>query len=451
MRKLLSLFLVLMFLTTMTYPAFASSHKETALDYLMKKYNVPKEKIELYEGGITELKFTSESFWLAKYIIFTGEKPSSGAIKGEKPQQIVPEPMPMPAPDSKRLPAAEPMPMPAPDMSADGRKDIAPLPPQGPAGGGDIYGGIYIRIKTGEVLEMEKVETFFIAENKLAQQEWERLRKEAGKIDVSLYQKILGLPAAEKVKVSIQPNPVETDNLKAQFEVLKKKYPEYTSGMELSNILPYGYGYAVPESRGGGVSSSGGSTGYAVPAVDAPLNYVASAADAAVSYVVPDNQGKSTPTSTKQNAVDLPLVINEKSRQEYSAMWGELDKIRQQAVMPSLSDIKKALDSKGAAYKEIGNSISAELTTAQIQEVAKLSSVSAVFEEATYTTMDAAMGARDDLSVRSSAPSAAKAVSMEVGNAENPSSNLYIIVITLILLAAAIIIYRYRIIRTVKK
>lgn len=62
MRKWFSVFLILLLITSIVSPAFSSSYRETALAYLMEKYSVAEEKIELFEGGVTELEFTGESF-----------------------------------------------------------------------------------------------------------------------------------------------------------------------------------------------------------------------------------------------------------------------------------------------------------------------------------------------------------------------------------------------------
>lgn len=416
MRKLLTLFLVLLFLTSMTYPVFGSDHRETALAYLTEKYSVPKEKIQLSEGGITEFEFTAESFWFAKYMIATEGKSLPGSSMGEKP-----------------TPVSEPIPPSAPDMPSDSKPAIMPTPAKSPIGGGYIDGGIYIRIKTGEILEMDKMEPFFSAESQLAQQEWERLRKEAGKLDVSLYRRLQGLPAAEKVSVSIQPTPVETDDLKAQFAALKKKYPELTSGMELSHILP-SYGYDLPIIRDGGGSSSSGSAGYAVPE-----------GDAAVSYAVPEPQVDPALPVEKTAPSILPIMPDEKYQQEYAAMWKQLEQICLQAVTPSLSTIKKTLDSMGITYENNGASIEADLTAEQINNIANLSAVSAVYEKADYVTMDAIAPQM----ARSNAPAEMMAASVEAKKDESSSSNLPLILIAgALLTGGALVMYRRRISRT---
>ncbi|MBS4024992.1 MAG: hypothetical protein KGZ96_04875 [Clostridia bacterium] len=438
MRKMLSLLLIPLLLTSLVSPAFGSGYRETALAYLVKKYDVPEKRIELHEGGIMELEFTAESFWNGRYIIVPEGKSTSDIPGRERPLPLPgPEPMPLPEPESKRLPA--------PDMGTSSSPSIMPMPPQdGLDKGyiyddGFIYGDINIRIKTGEILEHKQMESFFYAEGLLANQEWERLRKEAGKLDVSLYRKLQGLSASEKVSVWILPTPVETEEVRKQFAALKEKYPEHTMGMELGEILFNGYGYsygydlAIPETGVGGVSPAEGSSGYAGPG-----------GDAAVSYAVPNPAELKRPLEQPDVRI-LPIMPNDEYWQEYNDMWEELKQIRLQAAIPSLASIKGTLDKMGITHRENAGSVVADLTVSQIHDIAKLPAVAAVFEEMNFITMDGSM----EMLARSSAPSDISAASGETMKNDSTTSYLPGILIAVTVLAAAlVVVYRRRNIRT---
>jgi hypothetical protein len=396
MRKLISLLLASLLLAGMAAAVLGSGYRETAMDYLTEKYGVPSERIELYEGGITDLEFTAESFWLARYIIVPEGKSAQGFSEGR---------LPLPAPDQPADNAAQTRPeiLPMPIDVGDIRND------------GYIYGVVYIHIKTGEILEQGQMDSYYAAERRLAEQEWERLRREAGKLDVSLYRKLLGLSATDIVNVWIQPTPVETADLNEQFAALKEKYPDHTTGMKLSEILFYGYAIDL---RGGGVSSP----------------------DAGVSssYAVPDMAEPTLPLE-KPGAEIRPMPMpNDDYWQEYNAMWEELEQIRQQAVIPSLEIIKDYLNGIGVAFNDNGSLVAAGLTVSQIHEIAELPAVSTVFEEAIFITMDG----DDTLAIRSNAVAESAAPPAEPTT--GASSLLTMILLTVAFLATSYVISRRR-------
>jgi hypothetical protein len=348
MKKMLSLLLMSLLMANMVTPALGSDYRTSAILYLTEKYSVREERIELHEGGVMELQYISESFWFAKFSILP-----EGVPKQEFNGEIRPLPAPEPAPDD--LGTIEPA--------------ILPAPPRDIVDDGYLYGGVYIRLKTGEILELKEMERYHEAERRLMEQEWERLRQEAGKLEVSLYQKLQGLSAAEKVAVRIDPVPVETDEVIAQFAVVKGKYPELSKGMELADFLPYGY---VPGFRGGTEPSGGGSGSDAVSD--------------------PVLRGESPREKSDIIAsVDRPDIDNaqdEEYWQEQNAFWQELERIRQQSIAPSLDGIRNFLAGIGVAYQENGMSISADMTAAEIRQVSELPLVATVFEEMLYETMD---------------------------------------------------------------
>lgn len=406
MRKIFSLMLISLLLVGSVTSALGSGYRESALVYLMEKYGISEDRVELYEGGITELEFTGESFWFAKYTIVPEGKTASD-VSGEEAPRL--------------LPAPEPMPLPAPDMPADTgaiAPSILPLPPQDIMDDGYRYGGVYIRLKTGEILELDQMDQYYEAERRLAQQEWERLQREAGKLDVSLYQKLRGMSASEIISVWIKPMPVETEALNVEFAALQKKYPELSKGMTLTGILSDTYGYAVPDIRDGSASSGQGVSGYTIE--------------------VPDGAELSDEKALYSSPMDIPvtdIAPDENYRQEFSAFWEELEQIRLLAAAPSLADIRASLVGMGVTYTDNGTSISADLSVAQIREMAELPSVASVFEEY-YTTME------DDLLFRGSAPNE-KTAELAADASEIQSKRNYLWVILLFTAMLALLMWRY--------
>ncbi len=375
MRKLLLLLSIILLLACMVSLVLASGHREAALAYLTEKHGVPEERIGLNEIGITELEFTAQSFWYGNYIIVPeGETASGFSGKGE----------------TGTLPSSEIMPLPAYDRQTDGREPVMQALPRDMVDEGYVCGDIYICVDTGEILEPDGMENYYRAEWQLAEQEWERLRKEAGKLDVLLYLKLQELSRREKVTVWIEPAPVETDQVRTGFTALKKKYPEHTLGMELPEALLYGYGYTVPDMRDLGVSSGEASASYRVPGGDEPVR---NAAIEPAEPVVP---------LKKQGTGSMANIPDQEYWKEYGTFWEELEQIRMQAVIPSLESIEETLDSMGITYKENGASVAADVTVDQIHEIAQLPSVWVIFEEAAFTAMDVDAGG--ELMARNSAP-----------------------------------------------
>ncbi|MEW6244593.1 MAG: hypothetical protein AB1497_10110 [Bacillota bacterium] len=135
--KKTAVYLALVLCMTLTAQAVASNYMNMALSYLVAKHGVDESQIELFEGGIIELRYIGESFWFAKYSINTGESPSIRTL-------------------------------PAPVPPADGREPAGSVEPVPPEYYGGTYGAMYIRVKTGAVLEMEEAERYFAEDYRLA-------------------------------------------------------------------------------------------------------------------------------------------------------------------------------------------------------------------------------------------------------------------------------------------
>ncbi|KAF0196622.1 MAG: hypothetical protein FD169_875 [Bacillota bacterium] len=362
MRKLLSLLLVPLLLMSMVTPALGAGYREIAEAYLNEKYGGKGATIELYEGGTTELEFTGESFWFAKYIISLDGKPLTG-VSGEKPLPTgSTEPAILPAPD--RIGKPEPA----------NRPEIMPMPPQDIYYDNYVYGGVYIHIESGKILELDEMEPYFTAEYTLAEQEWERLRQEAGKLDVSLYRKLLKLESSDKVKVSLQPILVITAEIRAQFAALKTKYPKVFAEVNLNLDDLFGNTYGATVSSRVMMANDGvGSTGSATP-------------DAAVSYPAKDSivVDPARPSDKPREEIKY----SEEYWQEYNAFWSELEQLRVQAMSGSLASIGSVLTEMGVTYIDNGYSVVAELSAEQIKTMAEHAAVVTIYEEYEYSTMD---------------------------------------------------------------
>ena len=277
--------------------------------------------------------------------------------------------------------------LPAPDQIGKPepaiRPEIMPVPPQDIYRDNYVYGGVYIHIESGKILEMDEMEPYFTAEYTLAEQEWERLRQEAGKLDVSLYRKLLNLASPEKVKVSLQPTLVITAEIRAQFAALKTKFPKVFAEVNLNLDDFFGnnqgamlYGRVMMASDGEGSTSS------ATP-------------DAAVSYPAKDSILVDPARPNEKPGEEIKY--SEEYWQEYNAFWAALEELRVHAMAGSLASIGSALKEMGITYTDNGYSLVAELSVEQIKTMAEHAAVVAIYEEYEYVTMDNTLALRGSL------------------------------------------------------
>ncbi len=418
MRRWFPLLLVPLLLLSLAAPALGADHRETAMAYLKARYDVPEDEIQLYEGGISDLELTGESFWCAKYSISAAKSPASGGIIASPPGT---GPAPLPAPDTQIKPAS--LPMPPDDVIED------------PA----IYGALYIRLKTGDVLEMDEAERFFAAENALAEREWERLRAEAGKLDVSLYLKLKKVGPGDEVSVWIQPSPVITDGLRAQFAALKAKCPQVAGDLNLEDLFGHARASILP-AIGRAIS-----TEVTVAVEPVPGSTTAGSAGSGSS-----GQATGDPSPRKPGADIIP---GEEYWQEYETFWQALEEIQVNAMAPSLADIKAAFEDMGATYKESGNPLSADLTAAEIQALAALPAVSVILEDMVFTTMDDVVlmgrGSNDTGTTGGAVPPVtSKAATGESASPTNASPAVYA---TAVVLAGGLMAYGLRAVNSRRK
>jgi|GEM_PF-1376514 len=378
LRRLLITLLVPVLLLGAAAPAFGAGYRETALSYLTERFEVSADQIELYEGGLVELEFTRVSMWVARYIISDGS--GSGAATGGREPATSGSTTDGHTPTTDRATApAEPKgeltPLPAPR--------ILPAPPdKGDGGswsdGGFVYGAVYISTATGRVLEPAEAEALFAAEQEIAVREWERLSREAGKVDVSLYRRLLAAAATDVFPVWIVPVPVIDDEVRAAFEELKAAYPRIAAdrGVTLEGVLFPQHAETLP---------------FPMPflgAADTPV---------AVTDPAPPTIGSTRPAPTTDKpgggtepAVREPALDDEYWR-ESAAFWEGVEEIRAMAVAGSLEELGAALDEMGVAYENQQTGLSAEMTSAQINAIAGSPHVAAIWENAVHT-MDASSG-----------------------------------------------------------
>lgn len=367
MSKHLSLVTIALLLVTMMIsPGLANGYTNSALHYLIDKYDIDADQIELYEGGIMNLEFTGESFWYGRYIIMSeGMKAPSDSGGGQSERQPMPAPMP------------DPEPAPAPDKPDEPittnvlPSTVAPdIRDEGPVyNDGYIYGGIYIHLKTGEILDDNQMQPYFSAEHSLAEQEWNRLREEAGKLDMYLYRKLENASPSEKVAVWIVPKAIDNDEIRAQLANLKEKHPEWAQQIELSDILYNNYGHTLPAAHGDIIMDS-------EPVVD---------------QTSPAAHDEPVHSEAKPDISKDPAMPADRDWKAYEAMWQELENIRLQAMAPSIENIAHYLDNIGADYQVTQWGVTADLTAAQIHDLVDQTFVATIYEDAVHSTMDIAL------------------------------------------------------------
>ena len=417
MRKLLSLLLVPLLLVSIVTPAFGAGYREIAEAYLNEKYGGKGATIELFEGGTTELEFTGEFFWFAKYIISLDGKPITG-VSGEKP-------LPTGATEPAILPAPDQIGKPEPAI----RPEIMPAPPQDIYYDNYIYGGVYIHIESGKMLEMDEMEPYFTAEYILAEQEWERLRQEAGKLDVSLYRKLLKLASSDKVKVFLQPTVVISAEIGAHFAALKTKYPKISAEVNL-NLEDF--------------FNTQGATlyGRVMMASDGAASIGSSTPDAAVNYPPKDSIVVDPARPTEKPGEEIKY--SEEYWQEYNAFWSALEGLRVQAMAGSIASIGSALKDMGITYTDNGYAVVAELSAEQIKTMAEHAAVATIFEEYEYSTMDDSFLRGSGLiGEKTSAP--ASAMTEDADGTPDANTTPMIIGITA-LFAGAVVVLRRRLV-----
>lgn len=104
----------------------------------------------------------------------------------------------------------------------------------------------------------------------------------------------------------------------------------------------------------------------------------------------------------------------------FTAFQEELDAIRLAGISGSLSVIARKLASMGVTYTATPNQLQAEMTAAQINEVAKLAEVETVFEDGVFMTIDAVFrgGVKEEAASTSAPPAAGdKSAAEKIGRA----------------------------------
>ncbi|NLM46952.1 MAG: hypothetical protein GX200_09160 [Firmicutes bacterium] len=370
MKKQLSFMLAAVLTLAVALPGFAADYRQAAIDFLAEKHGVPKDHVHVSEGDKIILEYLQESFWCAKYEI-SADGPSPQVAPSQPSAAIEPAPpqvMPLPEP-------VLPVEQTAPDSPADPdapvsssntpRYDTGDLP--APA----KTGAVYVREKTGEVLDDAGMETYFLRERELAAAACEELRREAGKIDVNFYKRLKEAVAGDKYSVRIHPAFTETPELVQRFKDLQAAYPEYTKDISSLSELFAPYGSAA--------------TLEIVPDIAVPPSPPEAASDAPL--LQGDGAGAGSPSfsdgSVEEPARDLPMI-----NEDYEAYHRELEAIRLAGLEPSAKIIMDKLNDLGVTCTYDYDVIAAELTKAQINDIAGLEAVRLISDDLFYALED---------------------------------------------------------------
>ncbi|NLZ38334.1 MAG: hypothetical protein GX893_01825 [Firmicutes bacterium] len=362
MRKPLTLLLVLILLLLTAEPGFAAEYYQTAVEYLAKKYEVPTDRVQVHEGDKITLEYLQESFWCAKYeILSDGQTPVASPQSPGTIEPVPPQVMPLPEPILEEEP-------PEAKHEIDPDSSVSSLPRYDTGGSASSNTGIiYIREKTAEILDDAGMEAYFLRERELAATAWEKLRQEAGKVEVNFYKRLQEADAQTKFSVRIVPTFTETAELTQRFKELKSRYPEYSRGISSLKELF-------------------GSTAYGVTGLEAVADVaiLPSAAAADTPLVQGEAEGAgSMPAyggdSAGEPVRDLPVI-----EEDYEAYYKELEAIRLTGLEASARIITDKLSALGISHTYENGVVAAELTKAQINELVDLDAVQLISDDQYY-------------------------------------------------------------------
>lgn len=364
MRKPVTLLLVFILVLLTAMPGFAADYRQAAAEYLAKKHGVPVDHIQVYDGDKIILEYLQESFWCAKYEI--SAEGSSQAVPPQPPDTIEPAP-----PQVMLLP--EPIlqeDTPAFEHGADPDSPVSSSPSYDT---GDLSalsntGVVYIREKTGEILDDAGMETYFLRERELAATAWKKLRQGAGKVEVNFYQRLRESDAQTKFSVRILPTFTEAPELTQRFRELQASYPEYSKGISSLSELFGTTGYASTRLE-------------AVPDIAVPPPSHEAAIDTPL--IQGEAEGAGSMPSNGNSAVepvrDLPVA-----EEDYEAYHKELEVIRLAGLEASAGIITDKLSDMGINYTYDYGVIATELTKAQVNDFATLDAVQLVCDDQFY-------------------------------------------------------------------
>ncbi len=87
------------------------------------------------------------------------------------------------------------------------------------------FGSVYIDLDNGDILLKDQADPIFAKERQLAEAELERLKQEAGKIEVSLYQELeLFIAEDEELRISVIPAYSASTEVRSELEGLAQEY-----------------------------------------------------------------------------------------------------------------------------------------------------------------------------------------------------------------------------------
>ena len=308
----------ILFLLSASTMAFAADYERQALEYLSKKLSIPADAIVL-DGHTRDLPLAGEQVWMGRYY-----------VPGED------------------------------DAGRGGEPEVDPESDPAEAGAGVIY----ILTGTGETLDHEEAQALFDREAQLQRAERERLSREAGNIEVSLYIRLKEAAPDRAFEVIIWPAYLETEEMRRAIDAIISDYPS------LTYREPAYPGAGTPPGMGVEPAEPGDAHILPMPivedreaeATDAPLPDDRAASD---EYLPPDV------TRDDEEIWEL-----------YAEMYERLHQVYGEGFSESLAAIESVLENMGAALQVEGNSfaVTAELTAVQILSLQNVDYIKSVGE-----------------------------------------------------------------------
>lgn len=310
----------------------AGDYHSMALEYLAEKLSVDTDSIVLH-GHLQDLPHTGEQLWVGRYYVAGNDGDAvrpSGDDQDEVPGSG--EDGRTPGTSDGTEPADTPKILPAP-IEGEG-SDPSPAVISA--------GAIVIRLVTGEILDYEDAMPLFERERQLQQQEWERLSREAGRISVPLYSRLIEASPGDMFDVVIYPHYVETEEMLRAIEEILEDYPDL---------------HWRPIFRG---EPDAGITGeYQI--MPAPSTKDSSQPGG----VAPEPAAR---PDADDAVVDMIVKEDPEQHERYMEMYERLEQVRRQGYEDSVNRIIHVLDGMGVSYEvDPGfNAVRAEMTADQV-------------------------------------------------------------------------------------
>jgi hypothetical protein len=406
MKKMMALCLTLALIIGGAAPGLADSYEQQASAYLAQQLGVPQEQIKV-SGSLQDLPLTGEQFWAGRYYIGEATPPSPPAASGD-------------------------------------REEV-------PGEAGHSGGAIFIRIKTGEIMDYREAEPFFNAERERWEKEQEKLRQEAGRIEVGLYLKLVNASPDRLFTVIFRPLYVETEAMKKEIEKIYAAYPEFfpEEGVrEFPGTVPVpGEVVVVPAvpPAPAGEESPPAPAGEASPAAPAGPIDPAKPAEAPTPSPLPAG-GKDKTVSS--DMVREPIKVEpdgenashrdkEGDWERYQAMSERLQEIYRQGCSANLELLIGELEALGIEYEQLepDPQVKATLPAGQLLAMKDRPYLEMIYDETTWP----AKVVEDMASVPGSFNGLAEAAFEAEGEDNHKARQLYLVLGAVLILAGGFV------------